>query len=684
MPIPYLTPAAYDSWLTIYGDGADQGGDDGFTVLATGTASAGNVNSFTVTGGGLTKNAFHGHTLIWTSGPNVGTRRTVRNNSTTDIYVMHSYGSAVANGHTFKIVEPGVKFETPDLPLRGQRLSYGGFGSDWFDDPGLFLINVKFTSSSGFANYKGFGAAGLHVFMAGVEFDGTFIISFIDSRVRMGDWLYLRDYNTAYDTGNIELGISEWADYFQKIGEPSNRVENHEWHGWGLSRPASDIPAYHPESTFDGEDVWYTGYMATTVLYGYGSRVNYTMTLALVGTLGANRDVQVAFTGESGSLRIVSGWNNSARSWIECANNQYKSGLFYNYAAQQIDTIVHIWNCDISSTSAVEDGSGLVNIWGRGYLESVTIDGGAGTALTVGGGSVVEYANLTCTTTGAATAQSGMLGAINSPAIVVRNGGRLVRATTTAANTLTAIGNVWVIDGGELTHLIATFTGIAGNTEPVLNIRTGGRVFGSYKLQNASTNTQLNLTAQSSQPLAILVAEGSFLSFNNLVNSVTCPNAGLRVASNSEVVFARGGGVYTVFTGNVANGAVVVVEGGSRLSEVTSGELGSPNLTFNGSCTITNTSTGANASALIVRSGGIANLKGTSSMQAILASSGYGVDARGGGRVYFAAQPTVVQGVTADLTVGTNPGEDQPDTALFASFSAIVSANTLSVIARST
>ena len=104
-----------------------------------------------------------------------------------------------------------------------------------------------------------------------------------------------------------------------------------------------------------------------------------------------------------------------------------------------------------------------------------------------------------------------------------------------------------------------------------------------------------------------------------------------------------------------------------------------------GPLTVTNSATGSNT-VLRVRSGGQATLLGAANtvLNGSAGASGYGISARGGGRVFFVAQPSSCTGATADLTVGTGGGEDQPDTFLSASESALVSANTLSVIARST
>ena len=106
---------------------------------------------------------------------------------------------------------------------------------------------------------------------------------------------------------------------------------------------------------------------------------------------------------------------------------------------------------------------------------------------------------------------------------------------------------------------------------------------------------------------------------------------------------------------------------------------------LNGTTTITNNATGAN-DVLRVSGGAQAGLLGGAAtvLDGSAGASGYAINARGGGRVFTSAQPSSCTGVTADITVGVGGGEDQPDTFLSASFSSLVSGDTLSAIARST
>lgn len=158
---------------------------------------------------------------------------------------------------------------------------------------------------------------------------------------------------------------------------------------------------------------------------------------------------------------------------------------------------------------------------------------------------------------------------------------------------------------------------------------------------------------------------GGDISFETGVSSFTCSGQAI-VQTAGLLLFNIG----VTFAATLAGGAAALIQGGmvSQLAGVLS---------------ITNLSAAANSDALAVRNGAVAGLSGGANtvLNAAAAASGFGCNARFGGRVYFNAQPSSVVGVTADLTVGTAGGEDQPDTFLAASGSGL--ANTFgNVIAR--
>ena len=90
---------------------------DAFTELATGTAQSGTDGQTLVTSGGLTLDEFMGKTLEFTSGAAAGWRRTIRDNTTTDIIPCIAYQTAPAPGDTYRVVEPAVTLNIPDTPL---------------------------------------------------------------------------------------------------------------------------------------------------------------------------------------------------------------------------------------------------------------------------------------------------------------------------------------------------------------------------------------------------------------------------------------------------------------------------------------------------------------------------------------------------------------------------------------
>ena len=186
--------------------------------------------------------------------------------------------------------------------------------------------------------------------------------------------------------------------------------------------------------------------------------------------------------------------------------------------------------------------------------------------------------------------------------------------------------------------------------------------------------------ARASSGGQVTLASFSMTGGKGVVNdggSVTCQQVGGTVptAVVTGQVWLQTAGIGLLentlsFTGD--NAALVDVKGGSFTQ-------------VSGTATITNNATGAN-DVLRVSGGAQANLLGGAStvLNGSAGASGFAINARGGGRVFTAAQPSSCTGVTADLTVGVGGGEDQPDTFLSTSFSSLVSGDTLSAIARST
>lgn len=111
VPPPPNTQTCVDAFICIWGDGAEQGVDDGFTVVATGTAEVGTTDGI-VKATGLTTDQYAYRTIEFTSGACAGNRRVVCTNSATDIYVSLNLTATPAVGDAYRIIRPGAIFTT--------------------------------------------------------------------------------------------------------------------------------------------------------------------------------------------------------------------------------------------------------------------------------------------------------------------------------------------------------------------------------------------------------------------------------------------------------------------------------------------------------------------------------------------------------------------------------------------
>lgn len=100
--------------LVIYGDGAGQAGDDGFTVLDTGTCDAGTTTSLiNKVGGGMTIDAFEGKTIEILDGVAAGQRRTLRDNLAASLVPSAPFVGGPVAGDTYRVLEPAVAIQAP-------------------------------------------------------------------------------------------------------------------------------------------------------------------------------------------------------------------------------------------------------------------------------------------------------------------------------------------------------------------------------------------------------------------------------------------------------------------------------------------------------------------------------------------------------------------------------------------
>lgn len=215
--------------LVFIGDGAGQDGDDGFTELATGTAAAGTGAGVLVTSG-LTVDALAGKTLEITSGANEGWRRTIRDNTTTNIVPVQEF-TGLAAGDTFRVLEPAVTFELPTVSF--PTLASGeipgvvgcGRGSWSVQDPlstaggtrsAVAFVNMTLQPESGtsFVNFSG-----STLLFHGVEVANTGSFRVMEDPATT----YLMGCDFQFAFGRSQVGLD--------LGAPDPRA----WGGWGLS-----------------------------------------------------------------------------------------------------------------------------------------------------------------------------------------------------------------------------------------------------------------------------------------------------------------------------------------------------------------------------------------------------------------------------------------------------------------
>ena len=218
---------------------------------------------------------------------------------------------------------------------------------------------------------------------------------------------------------------------------------------------------------------------------------------------------------------------------------------------------------------------------------------------------------------------------------------------------------VFLASGGSVVEYVPSYA-----TPPVWAMNTGGlvKVSGNSNATVATFNLTGNFLAKNDGGTIELTKLGAFTPTAVVTTTLVQQTAGQSIVLGAVNLT----GLTAATTG------VVDISGGTFTQTA-------------GIMTVTNSATGSNT-VLRVRSGGQATLLGAANtvLNGSAGSNGYGISARGGGRVFFVAQPSSCTGATADLTVGTGGGEDQPDTFLSASESALVSGSTLSSIARST
>lgn len=209
--------------LYFVGDGAGQLGEDGFTQLFPGsgfaTALAGSGSNAVVTTG-LVANDLRRKTIIMETGAAAKDRRSIRNNTTTDIVPARPFSVAVAPGDAFRVVESAVKIDSAAEPVStfysSADTQIGGvFTAGNQPMPRVAFVNLSF---AGFGALQTIGATVFY----GVDFDlGTLSIPLLMGTLYAG-------------MDSSGLGVSRTA-LAASLDFPSDAPSETSWAGWGLT-----------------------------------------------------------------------------------------------------------------------------------------------------------------------------------------------------------------------------------------------------------------------------------------------------------------------------------------------------------------------------------------------------------------------------------------------------------------
>jgi len=212
-------------WFLVDGGGAP--GDDGFNVLLGPTAmAAGTTSAKLATAGGLVADAFNGKTAEVLTGAAAGDRKQIQVNDANDIYLSADSSPGIAEGDTFRVVEPKVQFILPKSSSDGTTpLAVGcGYGTNdfyavvnkgkvcianciWVANPDVPLNAVSADSST--------------IMLLGCEIsDDVFVFDSTEASILCG-----------IEDGNYPYGIPSAVD--DGAGAPQKTS----WYGWGFYCP---------------------------------------------------------------------------------------------------------------------------------------------------------------------------------------------------------------------------------------------------------------------------------------------------------------------------------------------------------------------------------------------------------------------------------------------------------------
>jgi len=255
--------------IVIIGDGAG-GGTDGFTeVIASTAALVGSGQSVIATAGlSAVEHGGYGELLGYTieilSGDAIGDRRSIRENTATEIFPNCAFSAAVAEDDLYRIVRPSIEIKTGDSGS-GRRCFSQGLGVlrreynyttsptrppfDW----GVVLVNLKFAEEI----QSSLDFSGETIITLGVEVRESLALSGHGTLLSGIESYWLGTYGGDAKYEGVPLGK-------RLFGTPHTMS----WAGWGLSAPLNN-----QNDSFIGtitSDIDVHGFINTSGYYAYG------------------------------------------------------------------------------------------------------------------------------------------------------------------------------------------------------------------------------------------------------------------------------------------------------------------------------------------------------------------------------------------------------------------------------
>lgn len=303
--------------VIVLGDGASQSGQDGMTVVASGTAGAGTTDLSVVFASG-SADLYTNYTFEWAAGTaNAGQRATILYSTTAAVFGACRWKSTPTVGDAFRILKPSTIFTYTDTCTFAS-----GIGYDQVNSP-LVLANVTFSDTASATTAASptrhvrlprcvVVAYGVHV-LAGALMP-------TESYVHAG-WLSTNSNGVELVPGQLTPWGTTTACSFVTTAFADLGVDPSLWNGWGVSAPNA---ANSQRTPIVWDRTWYTGVWGGD--YGYiGAGSAFFATGGGVTANGATNGGKLVFAGGSyGNLQSQAVARRSVTSSKTSAGNAFR------------------------------------------------------------------------------------------------------------------------------------------------------------------------------------------------------------------------------------------------------------------------------------------------------------------------------------------------------------------------